>query len=100
MRYHLYPLSSNWLNHYVEIGQMQKSSLVTMSLSAITKKSELKRNEYVQKERLQALEPFPQVKPENAAKLRIYPMSIEPRAGLPGDMKDNYHFGVIYKQKI
>ena len=52
------------------------------------------KSEYVRKERLQALErAFPQVKPEQEAKLRIYPMSIEPRAELPGDMKDNYHFG-------
>lgn len=54
------------------------------------------KSEYVQKERLQALErAFPQVKPEQEAKLRIYPMSIEPRADLPGDMKENYHFGEI-----
>ena len=54
------------------------------------------KSEYVQKERLQALErAFPQVQPEKAAKLRIYPMSIEPRAELPGDMKENYHFGEI-----
>ena len=54
------------------------------------------KSEYVQKERLQALErAFPQVKPEQEAKLRIYPMSIEPRAELPGDMKENYHFGEI-----
>ena len=54
------------------------------------------KSEYVQKERLQALErAFPQVKPEQAAKLRIYPMSIEPRAELPSDMKENYHFGEI-----
>lgn len=54
------------------------------------------KSEYVQKERLQALErAFPQVQPEKAAKLRIYPMSIEPRAELPTDMKDNYHFGEI-----
>ena len=54
------------------------------------------KSEYVQKERLQALErAFPQVKPERAATLRIYPMSIEPRAELPEDMKDNYHFGEI-----
>lgn len=46
-----------------------------------------------QKERLQALErAFPQVRPEKDAKLRIYPMSIEPRAELPGDMKNYYHF--------
>ena len=54
------------------------------------------KSEYVQKERLQALErAFPQVKPEQEAKLRIYPMSIEPRAELPCDMKENYHFGEI-----
>ena len=54
------------------------------------------KSEYVQKERLQALgRAFPQVKPENAAKLRIYPMSIEPRAELPSDMKEIYNFEVI-----
>ena len=54
------------------------------------------KSEYVQKERLQALErAFPQVRPEKDAKLRIYPMSIEPRAELPSDMKENYHFGEI-----
>lgn len=52
------------------------------------------KSEYVDKERRQALErAFPQVKPEQEAKLRIYPMSIEPRAELPSDMKENYHFG-------
>lgn len=52
------------------------------------------RSEYVQKERMQALErAYPQVQPEKAAKLRIYPMSIEPYAELPGDMKNYYHFG-------
>lgn len=51
------------------------------------------KSEYVQKERLQALKrAFPQVKPEQEAKLRIYSMSIEPRADLPSDMKGNYHF--------
>ena len=54
------------------------------------------KSEYVKKERLQALErAFPQVQPELAAKLRIYPMSIEPRAELPADMRDNYHFEEI-----
>ena len=54
------------------------------------------KSEYVKKERLQALERvFPQVKPEQDAKLRIYPMSIEPRAELPSDMKENYHFGEL-----
>lgn len=54
------------------------------------------KSEYVGKERAQALSrAFPQVKPEQDAKLRIYPMSIEPRAELPVDMRDNYHFGEI-----
>ena len=53
-------------------------------------------SDYVQKERTQALErAFPQVKPQQEAKLSIYPMSIEPRAELPSDMRDNYHFGEI-----
>ena len=28
-------------------------------------------------------------------RLSIYPMSIVPRAELPNDMKENYHFGEI-----
>ena len=53
-------------------------------------------SDYVQKERRQALErAFPKVKPEKAAKLRLYPMSIEPRTELPDDMKDDYHFGTL-----
>lgn len=54
------------------------------------------KSEYVDKERKQALErAFPQVKPQQEAKLSIYPMSIEPRAELPSDMKEYYHFGEI-----
>ena len=53
-------------------------------------------SEYVRKERTLALKrAFPQVKPQQSAKLSIYPMSIEPRAELPVDMRDNYHFGEI-----
>lgn len=49
--------------------------------------------EYVKKERIQALErAYPKVLD---GELSIYPMSIEPRAELPSDMKDNYHFGEI-----
>lgn len=54
------------------------------------------KSEYVDKERKQALErAFPQVKPQQEAKLSIYPMSIEPRAELPSDMRENYHFGEL-----
>lgn len=40
-------------------------------------------------------EAFNRMKPRQEAKLRIYPMSIEPRAEVPSDMKENYHFGEI-----
>lgn len=54
------------------------------------------KSEYVEKERTQALGlAFPQVETQQEAKLSIYPMSIEPRAELPSDMKDNYHFGEL-----
>ena len=54
------------------------------------------KSEYVKKERTQALKrAFPQVKPRQAAKLSIYPISIAPRAELPIDMKDYYHFGEL-----
>ncbi|MBQ6769487.1 MAG: toll/interleukin-1 receptor domain-containing protein [Bacteroidales bacterium] len=54
------------------------------------------KSEYVEKERTQALGlAFPQVEPQQAAKLSIYPMSIEPRAELPSDMKGIYHFGEL-----
>ena len=54
------------------------------------------KSEYVEKERTQALElAFPKVKPMEKATLSIYPMSIEPRAELPADMRDNYHFEEI-----
>ena len=32
---------------------------------------------------------------QQIVQLLRYVMSIEPRAELPSDMKDNYHFGVI-----
>lgn len=49
-------------------------------------------SEYVQKERMQALErAYPNVT-NPKTKLEIYPMDIEPRADLPTDMKEYYHF--------
>ena len=54
------------------------------------------KSEYVNKERLQALKrAFPNVKPAGAAKLTIFPISIEPRTSIPDDMKEYYHFGEI-----
>lgn len=54
------------------------------------------KSEYVELERQRALKrAFPQVKPIENAKLSIYPISIEPRAELPADMKDIYNFEVI-----
>lgn len=53
-------------------------------------------SDYVDLERRQALErAFPKVKPFEDAPLSIYPISMEPRAELPADMRDTYNFEVI-----
>lgn len=54
------------------------------------------KSKYVDLERRQALErAFPKVKPFEDAPLSIYPISIEPRAELPIDMRETYNFDVI-----
>jgi hypothetical protein len=53
-------------------------------------------SKYVQIERKQALRlAFPQVQPPEKAHIRIYPLSIEPKAELPADMKEKYHFETL-----
>lgn len=83
---------------YLEAGdiypQVIKDYIDTADLFVLFWSENASKSDYVQKERKQALErAFPQVSPAEAAKLTIYPMSIEPRADLPEDMKENYHFG-------
>lgn len=51
-------------------------------------------SEYVEKEKLQALSLSRNID-ENNGTLTIHPLSIEPRAELPSDMKDDYNFEVI-----
>lgn len=54
------------------------------------------KSNYVELERKRALErAFPTVKPIEKAELTIYPISIEPRAELPVDMRDVYNFEMI-----
>ena len=51
------------------------------------------KSEYVQKELALALpRAFPQIKPYEKAKLRISPLSINPYAEPPANMKETYHF--------
>lgn len=53
-------------------------------------------SEYVDKERHQALQrAYPNVKTFDSSQLAIYPISIEPRAQLPEDMKEIYNFEMI-----
>ena len=53
-------------------------------------------SDYVQKERNQALDrAYPKVKPYEKAPLSICPLSIEPRAEIPEDMKSIYNFEQI-----
>ena len=86
--------------NYLKAGdvfpQVIKDYIDSADLFVLCWSENASKSEYVQKERLQAMRrAFPQIKPEKAAKLRIYPMSIEPHAELPSDMKEYYHFGVI-----
>ena len=54
------------------------------------------KSDYVKKELMQALKrAYPQIQPPQAAELSIYPISIEPHAELPNEMKDYYHFGRV-----
>ena len=52
------------------------------------------KSEYVEKEKSQALSLSKNID-ENKGTLTIHPLSIEPRAELPSDMKDDYNFEVI-----
>lgn len=85
---------------YLQIGdifpQVIQDYISSADLFVLFWSENASKSEYVQKERIQALKlAFPQMKPQQAAKLSIYPMSIEPRAELPSDMRDNYHFGEL-----
>ena len=85
--------------HYLKPGdwfpQKIQEYIDTADLFVLCWSENASKSEYVEKERLQALKrAFPKIKPIQDAKLSIYPMSIEPHAELPDDMKNNYHFGV------
>lgn len=58
-------------------------------------------SEYVDLERKLALErAYPKVKPFEKAPLSIYPMSIEPQAELPADMRSTYNFIEMQRKTI
>ncbi len=84
--------------HYLKTGDVYPQKIQDYINSAdlfiLCWSENASKSEYVKKERMQALErAFPKVKPAELAKLSIYPISIEPRAELPADMKKNYNFG-------
>ena len=86
--------------HYLKTGdvfpQVIQDYINSADLFILCWSENASKSEYVKKERLHALKrAFPQIQPQQLAELSIYPMSIEPRAELPSDMKDNYHFGEI-----
>ena len=86
--------------HYLKAGdvfpQVIQDYIKSADLFILCWSENASKSEYVRKEMTQALErAFPQVKPQREAKLSIYPMNIEPRAELPIDMKEHYHFGEL-----
>ena len=86
--------------HYLKTGdvfpQIIQDYINSADLFILCWSENASKSDYVQKERTMALSrAFPQVRPQQVAKLSIYPMSIEPRAELPADMKGNYNFGMM-----
>jgi O-acetyl-ADP-ribose deacetylase (regulator of RNase III) len=86
--------------HYLKAGdifpQVIQNYIDSADLFILCWSENAAKSEYVEKEREQALSlAYPKVKPLEKAKLSIYPMSIEPRAELPGDMRGIYNFEII-----
>lgn len=86
--------------HYLKAGdiypQVIQNYIDSADLFILCWSENAAKSEYVEKEREQALSlAYPKVKPLEKAKLSIYPMSIEPRAELPEDMKGTYNFEIV-----
>ena len=86
--------------HYLKPGEVFplkiQEFIDTADLFILCWSENAAKSNYVELERKRALErAFPNVKPIEKAMLTIYPMSIEPRAELPVDMRDIYNFEVI-----
>ena len=86
--------------HYLTIGSVFPKEIQnyinTADLFVLFWSENASKSEYVKKERELALKrAYPQIKPLSAARLSIYPMSIEPRAELPEEMRAYYHFGEL-----
>lgn len=86
--------------HYLQTGdvfpQVIQDYINSADLFILCWSENAMKSEYVNKERMLALKlAYPQVQPAQDAQLSIYPIVIEPRAELPSDMRDFYHFGEI-----
>lgn len=86
--------------HYLKAGdifpQVIRNYIDSADLFILCWSENAAKSEYVEKEREQALSlAYPKVKPMEKAKLSIYPMSIEPRAELPEDMRGTYNFEIV-----
>lgn len=93
------------LDHFFDRRYLKPGSIFPIEIQEYIKSSDLfilcwsdnaLKSDYVKLELKQALErAYPNVLSSDKNKISIYPISIEPRAELPCDMKDNYHFGEI-----
>lgn len=86
--------------HYLQTGdifpQIIQDYINQADLFVLFWSENASKSKYVEKELAQALErAFPKIQPYNAAKISIYPLSIEPRAELPSDIQENYQFGMM-----
>lgn len=84
--------------HYLKVGDVYplkiRQYIENADLFILCWSENAARSEYVRLELDCALQRvFPNVRPESAVKLAIYPLDIDPHASLPEDVKPFYNFG-------
>ena len=89
-------LTLAWTLKGITTGLGLKEYISSCDLFILFWSANAAKSEYVRLEYKYAMTfAYPQVTPQQAAKLVIYPMSIEPYAELPIDLRNIYHFGKI-----
>ena len=83
--------------HYLKSGDVYpeeiKNFINTSDLFILCWSANASKSEYVRKELSQALNlAYPKIQPREKARLTIRPISIDPRADPPDEMKDIYNF--------
>ena len=93
------------LDHFFDRRYLKIGAIFPLEIQEYIKSADLfilcwsenaSKSNYVELELEQALKrAYPNVLPSDKNQLSIYPLSIEPKAALPGDMKDTFNFAIM-----